>query len=91
MAGDTGPAKITIHVNVVPVVLATRDGCTSQGQSVQKGTLATFTLSIEPGYECIEDIQTIQADLDMKAINSAEFPSQARPRAVLIRHTYIAR
>src|SRR5438445_1861550 len=70
MADDRAPAKLIIHVNVVPVVLATRAACTSQVQSTHKGPLAAFTLPIEPGYECTEDIQDLQADLDLNAISS---------------------
>jgi hypothetical protein len=88
---DSAPAKMKIRVKVVPELLATRAECTSQVQATQIGTLATFTLPIEPGYECTEDIQTIQADLKLKAITSTDLASQARQGAVVIRHTYVPR
>jgi hypothetical protein len=88
IAGDRDPAKITIHVRVVPVVRVTRADCTSRVQTTHTGTLATFTLPVEPGYECIEDIRV---DLDIKAVTSTDLASQAGPRAVVIRHTYILR
>jgi hypothetical protein len=90
--GDDGaPAKMKIRVNAVPVLLATRTGCASRVESTQKELLAAFTLPIEPGYECTEDIQTIQADLEIKTITRADLASQARPGAVVIRHTYVPR
>lgn len=91
LSDDSAPAKMKIRVNAVPVLLATRAECTSRVQGTQIGTLATFTLPIEPGYECTEDIQTIQADLKIKAITSTDLASQVRQAAVVIRHTYVPR
>jgi hypothetical protein len=91
LSDDSAPAKMKIRVNAVPVLLATRAGCASRVESTQKEMLAAFTLPIERGYECTEDIQTIQADLDIHTISSAHIAPQARPGAVVIRHTYVPR
>lgn len=60
-------------------------------QRLHTETLNTFTLPIETEYECIEEIQDIHIDLEMKAISASNIAKPGGARAIVIRHTFVQR